>query len=104
LRFANLSFISRDLGFEIVDIYVGAERKRYVVHKKLLVDQSEYFHKALTGSFMEAEENSIHLKEEDPTAVALLIGWYVLQGTSSIFFEANSSESSQRPEQILGNL
>jgi hypothetical protein len=37
-----------------------------VVHKKLLAAQSDYFDKALNGRFREAEENSIHLKEEDP--------------------------------------
>ena len=56
----------RDLGTEIVDIFVGPQRKRYVVHKKLLTIQSDYFDKALNGRFKEAEENSIYLKEEDP--------------------------------------
>jgi len=62
------------LGTEVVDIYVGPERKHYVVHKKPLTSRSEYFSKALDGHFREAEENSIHLKEDDPAAVALLIG------------------------------
>ena len=63
----------RDIGTEVVDIYAGPERKHFVVHKNLLTTQSEYFNKALTGNFLEAEEKSIHLKEEDPAAVALLI-------------------------------
>jgi hypothetical protein len=68
------------LGFEVVDIYVGPERQRYVVHKKLLTSQSEYFDKAFNGSFKEADENSIHLKEEDPAALALLVGWLYGRG------------------------
>lgn len=75
------------MGFEVVDIFVGPERKRYVVHKKLLTEQSDYFHKAFTGSFIEAEENSIHLKEEDPAAVALLVGCLyrgIIPGTGNL--------------------
>jgi len=76
----------RDLGTEVVDIYVGPENKRYVVHKKPLTSQSEYFNKALNGHFKEAEENSIYLKEDNPAAVTLLIGWIyrgVIPGTES---------------------
>ncbi|KAG0647368.1 hypothetical protein D0Z07_6984 [Hyphodiscus hymeniophilus] len=69
---------AEDLGLEIVDILVGPEKKRYVVHKRLLTAQSDYFSKALTGNFMEAEENSIQLKEEDPATVSLLIAWLYL--------------------------
>lgn len=45
------------------------------MHKRLLTSQSEYFDKALNGGFKEAEESSIHLEEDDPAAIALLIGW-----------------------------
>lgn len=72
---------------EIVDVYVGPERKRYVVHKNLLTAESDYFKGALLGSFMEAEENSIYLKEEDPAAVALLIAWLyhgIIPGTENL--------------------
>jgi hypothetical protein len=63
------------MGTEIASIYVGADCKHFVVHKKLLTSQSEYFDKALNGKFREAEENTIHLKEDDPVAVGLLIAW-----------------------------
>jgi hypothetical protein len=96
--------IYRDLGVEVVDVFVGPERKRYVVHKNLLTAQSDYFKKALTGSFMEAEENSIHLKEEDPAAVALLIGWLylgVIPGTAKIVGPFGTSIfSSSQPIEI----
>lgn len=99
--------MSRDLGFEVVDVYVGPERKRYVVHKNLLVRQSDYFKGALAGSFIEAEENSIHLKEEDPAAVALLIGWLyhgAIPGTENLTNPfgpfVTSMFSSPQPTQI----
>jgi hypothetical protein len=63
------------LGTEVIDIFVGPERKRYVVHKQPLTSKSEYFRTVFKGGFKEAEENSIHLREEDPAAVALMIGW-----------------------------
>lgn len=46
-----------------------------MVHKKLLTSQSAYFNKALNGGFREAAENSIHLEEEDPASITLLVGF-----------------------------
>lgn len=46
-----------------------------MVHKALLTNQSEYFHKALNGKFKEAGEQAIRLPEESPDAFDLLIGW-----------------------------
>jgi hypothetical protein len=68
--------INRDLGTEVVSVYVGAspDRKHYVVHKQLLTSQSDYFDKALNGKFREAEENKIDLEEDDPAAIGLMIG------------------------------
>jgi hypothetical protein len=63
------------MGDESVVIYVGPERKRYLIHKDLLTKQSEFFDRALNGKFKEAEENSIYLVEESPVAFDLLVGW-----------------------------
>ncbi|RDW84922.1 hypothetical protein BP6252_02512 [Coleophoma cylindrospora] len=63
------------LGTEAVNIYAGASRKHFLLHKKLLVTQSEYFNKALNGPFREAEENTIYLKEDDPDAIGILVSW-----------------------------
>lgn len=57
----------------MVTIYVGPERKRYLIHKDLLTKQSEFFDRALNGNFKEAEENSIYLEEESPAAFDLLV-------------------------------
>jgi hypothetical protein len=71
-----LTYTDRDLGTEVVYVYVGAapDRKHYVVHKQLLTSQSDYFDKALNGKFREAEENKIDLEEDDPAAIGLMIG------------------------------
>lgn len=63
------------MGHESVIIYVGPERKRYLVHKALLTKESDYFDRALNGSFKEAEDQAIDLPEETPAAVDLLVGW-----------------------------
>ena len=63
------------MGDQSVIIFVGPERKRYLIHKTLLTNQSEYFDKALNGSFKEADEQSIYLEEETPAAFDLLVGW-----------------------------
>jgi hypothetical protein len=65
----------RDLGTETVDLYAGEERRHFVVHKKLLTSQSDYFNKALNGGFKETRENSIHLVEDNPASVGLLVGY-----------------------------
>lgn len=63
------------MGNESAIIYIGPERKRYLIHKDLLTKQSEFFDRALNGKFKEAEENSIYLEEESPAAFDLLVGW-----------------------------
>ena len=63
------------MGNESVIIYVGPERKRYLIHKDLLTTQSEFFDRALNGNFKEAEQNLIYLEEESPAAFDLLVGW-----------------------------
>ena len=64
----------------MINLYVGPERKRFVVHKKLLTSQSAFFDKALNGGFMEADKGSIHLEEDDAASVALLVG-FLYRGT-----------------------
>jgi hypothetical protein len=66
---------SRTMGDEVVSIYVGPKRKKFLVHKKLICEASDFFSKAFTGGFQEAQENSMHLPEDDPNAFALFIDW-----------------------------
>jgi hypothetical protein len=63
------------MGGDIVNLFVGPERKRYAIHKNLLTKESDYFDKALNGAFKEAEDQSIDLPEESPATVDLLVGW-----------------------------
>jgi hypothetical protein len=57
----------------MVNIYVGLERKHYLIHKDILTKQSEFFDRAWNGRFKEAEDNSIYIEEESPAAFDLLM-------------------------------
>ena len=59
----------------MVDILVGPERELFRLHKQLLCRICEYFNKALTGNFKEAQENSLALPEENSNAFALFVNW-----------------------------
>lgn len=64
---------SRVLGDEVVTIYVGPERKKSIVHKKLLCNRSSFFAKAFNGSFKEAQEGVMYLPEDNADAFSLLV-------------------------------
>lgn len=63
-----------DLGTDMVTLVVGRDRQKFVVHKKLLVNQSNYF-KASTTWSAEAADSTITFEDDDPDAFRLLIGW-----------------------------
>ncbi|KAF6240312.1 hypothetical protein HO173_001923 [Letharia columbiana] len=50
----------------IVLIKVGPGKQVFHIHKKLLCDNSTYFHAAINGSFKEAKDQSIEMPEDDP--------------------------------------
>jgi hypothetical protein len=66
---------SRALGDEMVSIYVSPKRKKFLAHKKLICEASDFFSKGSTEGFQEAQENSMHLPEDDPNAFALFMDW-----------------------------
>jgi hypothetical protein len=59
----------------MVDIYVGAERRKWTIHKKLICTRVPYFEKAFQGSFQEATDQSICLTEEDPAGFEVFLSW-----------------------------
>jgi hypothetical protein len=64
----------RNLGRELVNIYVGKKRTEFIIHKKLICDKTEFFLKAFTGAFRE-RDGVIHLPEEDSGSFALFVDW-----------------------------
>ncbi|SPQ20334.1 4d39f5ac-9ba7-4cab-9d83-27631aa1918a [Thermothielavioides terrestris] len=59
----------------IVTIFVGPEKKRWVVHEKLLISQSEFFR-----AYFAAGHDEMTLPDEEPKLFALFMRW--LYGTA----------------------
>ncbi|MCJ1286690.1 hypothetical protein MMC26_006036 [Xylographa opegraphella] len=74
---ADSELLGGVLGTETISLFVGPERKHYVVHKKLLCDTVPYFSKLLEGPFVESKADYVNLNEEmdDPVAVELFCHW-----------------------------
>ncbi len=70
-----LMSFSRLLSKEMVDVFVGPERKQFHLHKDLLCDRSSYFQKAFEGDFKESRENSMDLAEDEVAAFELFVDW-----------------------------
>ncbi|ESZ89675.1 hypothetical protein SBOR_9943 [Sclerotinia borealis F-4128] len=58
---------------EIVTLYVGAKRKKFLVHKKILCKQSKFFDAGFNKGFKETTEGEMYLPQDDPAVVANLI-------------------------------
>jgi hypothetical protein len=71
----------RVLGREVVKLYVGPERKKVTVHKKLLCDRCHYFKAAFTTGFKEAQDNTMEMPEDDPVVVQLMVD-FIYRGQS----------------------
>ncbi|TGO54251.1 hypothetical protein BCON_0110g00310 [Botryotinia convoluta] len=61
---------------ETVILYVGSKRKKYIVHKKILCDQSEFFNAGFNNGFKEATDGEMYLPEDDPATFADLIEYF----------------------------
>jgi hypothetical protein len=74
------------LGTDTVTIYVGPKRKKFLVHKKLICDCSDYFSKAFTGGFQEAEKGVMYLPEDDSETFDSFID-FIYRGTTPKFIK-----------------
>ena len=59
----------------MVDIFVGAEQKKYHLHRDLICDRSDYFSACFTGNFKEAQQKELSLPEVDVEAFDLCVSW-----------------------------
>ncbi|TAQ83611.1 hypothetical protein B7494_g8067 [Chlorociboria aeruginascens] len=85
LRPTNEYFLSTNM----VEIYVGEERKLWVLHEDLLCDRIDFFASAFKSGFKEGREKKMDLEEEDPEAFGLLVDW--------IYGRLECTESHQDP-------
>jgi BTB/POZ domain len=58
----------------MIDVYVGASKRHWSLHRKILSHHSSFFEEA-TNQDTEVREGTVELLEEDPTAFELLVKW-----------------------------
>ncbi|TVY82763.1 hypothetical protein LSUE1_G003297 [Lachnellula suecica] len=56
-------------------LYVGENRTKFVVHKQLICDSSDFFRKGFTGNFLESQQGIMYLPEDQVGSVSLFIDW-----------------------------
>lgn len=59
----------------LVKIYVGPQKKQWMLPKDLLCDRFSFFKAAFKGGFKEAAEKEMWLEEDDPEAFGLLVDY-----------------------------
>lgn len=63
----------------MIDIYVGASKRHWSLHRNILSHHSSFFEKEATPTHTKLQGSSIELLDEDPCAFELLVRW-VYQG------------------------
>ncbi|CAE7193345.1 hypothetical protein HRS9139_08941 [Pyrenophora teres f. teres] len=71
------SVAARDSALAIVK--VGADKTTYTLYRSLLVEHSEYFKKALTGTWKEAREGVVILQDVECIVFEVFIDWLYTQ-------------------------
>ena len=69
----------RFLNEDMVNIFVGAERTKFHLHRDLLCNQSDYFRACFEGDFKEAQQKELSLPEDNAESFELFVTW--LYGT-----------------------
>ncbi|TVY80459.1 hypothetical protein LSUE1_G005344 [Lachnellula suecica] len=84
----------RSFGLEMVDIFVGPEKEHFHVHKKPLCARVPYFDKMFCGQFLESEQQSATLPEDDPIVFNLFLMWVYGDGSlAPVDFSKNTVDS-----------
>ena len=59
----------------MVDVFVGAEQRKFHLHCDLLCERSDFFRAAFRGHFKEAEAEELTLLDETVESFELLVAW-----------------------------
>ncbi|KAG9513370.1 hypothetical protein KCV07_g8846, partial [Aureobasidium melanogenum] len=79
-------------GATMATILAGPDAKKFVVHRALLCSKSQYFTKALTGSFEESQTGIVRFEDISPVLFQIFVTWLyngkivytISDGTSTI--------------------
>ena len=84
-------------------IYVGPKRKKYLVHKALLVRSSPFFEKALQGQFQEGLANAVYLPEDEPKGFEIYVHTiYTGEIPGSVKIGTTAKEETSSYEALIG--
>lgn len=75
LQTPRLTPIGQYMSDNMVNIYIGDERKKFRLHRDLLCERSEFFKASFEGHFKEAETQELALPEDTMESFELLVGW-----------------------------
>ncbi|KAJ8111674.1 hypothetical protein OPT61_g5789 [Boeremia exigua] len=75
---------------EFITILVGPQKKRFVVHKSVLIHHSSYFRAALTGNFKEASDMVVELKEECEITFEIFVHWLYYRALPNKYLDDQS--------------
>lgn len=73
----------------MVNIYLGEERKEFRLHRDLLCQRSEFFKASFKGHFKEAETQELALPDDTVESFELLVGWLYGAPVMSVPSEAD---------------
>src|SRR2546423_14932335 len=59
----------------MITIMVGAEKKKFVLHKKLVCREAPYFDRMFNGNLKEAKTQKCCLQEEEPSTFKLFVSY-----------------------------
>ena len=70
-----LTCIIRLLSGPMIDIYVGASRRHWSLHRNILSHHSSFFEKDVIDTDTNVRGSTVELLDEDPAAFELLVKW-----------------------------
>ncbi|KAK0122373.1 hypothetical protein ONS95_010614 [Cadophora gregata] len=59
----------------MVKIYVGPEKKCWMIHEAVICNKSTFFRNAFRGNFAEGTSKTMTLEEDDPAVFSLFVDW-----------------------------
>lgn len=81
-------------------VFVGSEKKKFVIHTKLLCTASPFFDRALNGNFTEAASQEVTLEEEAPELFEYFFDWLY----NNAFSSRTNDESESRSDYFVDHL
>ncbi|KAL9110549.1 MAG: hypothetical protein Q9227_004907 [Pyrenula ochraceoflavens] len=61
------------IGSDIITVFVGPKRCKFSIHKKLICSVSQFFDRAMNGSFQEAATSEVYLQDDEPKYFDILV-------------------------------